>query len=132
MIGNLKSLENDFTIIFSIKLDKENEEEITLFTLFTNFEKNNYFKFILREKFNNPNSYDLFCEQNLDKSKTDDLKSTITKEMNYIFSVTVKSEGLFRNTINTVILKEAGFYNSLPIKTKNFKKIILKLLLDVI
>ena len=122
LVGNLKSLENDFTIIFSIKLDKENEEEITLFTLFTNFEKNNYFKFILREKFNNPNSYDLFCEQNLDKSKTDDLKSTITKEMNYIFSVTVKSEGLFRNTINTVILKEAGFNNGFSIKTKNFKK----------
>ena len=44
------------------------------------------------------------------------------KEMNYIIAVTVKSEGLFKNTINTVILKETGFNSCFQIKTKSFKK----------
>ena len=122
LICNLKSLENDFTIIFSIKLDNENEDEITFFTLFTNFEKNNYIKFILRETITEPNTYEICCEHNIDKLKTNELRLFITKEMNYIFSVTIKSEGLFKNSINTIVLKETGFNNGIPIKTKNFKK----------
>ena len=128
LIGNMKSLENDFTIIFAIKLDKENEDEITVFKLFSNFEKNYYISFFLRKKFNH-NSYDLICEQNLDKLKNNDIKINVEKEMNYIFAITFKSEGIFKSTIKTRYIKDSAkdFFSGSDVKTKSIKKDNLKI-----
>ena len=128
LIGNIKTLESEFTIIFSFKLSQMTEEEIVLFTLFTNIEKNNYIKFYLREKFGT-NSYEVICDQFSDKLKSYEVKIGVEKEMNYIFAVSIKSEGLFKNIIKTRYIKDSSkdSYNGFDVKIKNIKKDNLKI-----
>ena len=128
LIGNIKTLESEFTIIFSFKLSQMTEEEIVLFTLFTNIEKNNYIKFYLREKFGT-NSYEVICDQFSDKLKSYEVKIGVEKEMNYIFAVSIKSEGLFKNIIKTRYIKDSSkdSYNGVDVKIKNIKKDNLKI-----
>ena len=123
IVANIKSLENDFTIIFSFNVEKTNKEEIVLLSLVT---EKSVSKFILKEKIGK-NSYEMFCEDK--NNNLSELKIFIEKETNYIFSISIKNDKLFKNSIKTRYIKDTdnNCYNGLEIKIKNFKKENIKL-----
>ena len=127
LIANVKILESEFTLIFSFRLEKTNEEEMTLFTLVTNQEKNVYIKYILRNKFGS-NLYEIICEESKEKDKSSphDVKINIEKDKNYIFAVNMKIEGgIFKqSTIKTKYIKDdtKEIKNGMDIKIKSTKK----------
>ena len=109
IVANIKSLENDFTIIFSFNVEKTNKEEVVLFSLVT---EKSVSKFVLKEK-TDKNVYEMYCE---DKSNnTSELKIFIEKETNYIFSISIKNDKLFKNSIKTRYIKDTDHncYNGL-------------------
>jgi len=93
IISNIKSLDNDFTIIFSFFLEKTNKKEISLFSLITD---KNVSKFILR-KIHGKNSYEMFYVDR--NNRISEFKINIDLEVNYIFAIT------FRNDYNSKIIK---------------------------
>ena len=127
LIANVKILESEFTIIFSFRLEKTTEEEMTLFTLVTNQEKNGYIKYILRNKFDS-NLYEIICEESKEKDKTThhDVKVNVEKDKNYIFAINMKIEGgIFKqNSIKTKYIRDdtQEVKNGMDIKIKTTKK----------
>ena len=127
LIANIKIIENEFTIIFSFLTEKTNKEEMTLFTLVINAEKNIYIKYILRSKLDS-NFYEIICEETKekDKSATHDTKVNIEKDKNYIFAINMKVEGgLFKQSnIKTKYIRDGTgeVKNGMDVKIKAAKK----------
>ena len=123
IVANIKSLENDSTIVFSFNIEETNKEEILLFSLVT---EKNVSKFILRENFDKDIYEVFYVDKNNSNSK---LHILIEKEKNYIFAINVKSDSMFKNSIKTRFIKDnyTNCYSGLDIKIKNFKKDNIKL-----
>ena len=120
IVANIKSLDSDFTIIISFKLEKTNKEEVVLFSLIT---EKNISKFILKENYDK-DVYEIFYEEK-NNNVNSSLKIFIEKEKNYIFAINIKNEGIFKNwIIKTRYIKDTDnkSYNGLDVKVKNFKK----------
>ena len=117
IIANIKSLENEFTIIFSSRLEKTKENEFILFSI-TSAEKNYFLKFYLRY---NLKYFELTCEELKDnKTQIKELKVKIESEKNYIMAIIFKKGDL---RVRYIKDDSIDLYNKgQDIKIKNFKK----------
>ena len=126
---NINSIENEIILFFSIRLESNDLNEITLFHIINNKDQVTQIKFCLR-KISKNDVYQLYVEDKKEHKYT--AKININYGKNYIFAISVKIEGLITYSINVKINyikddnlsnKKNDLYlkNGEEMKIKNFK-----------
>ena len=127
---NINSIENEFILLFSFRLESNDLNEITLFQIANIKEQMTQLKFCLR-KISNNDIYSLLAEDK--KEHEYNSKINIIYGKNYIFAISIKIEGLITSSVTVKISyvkddiypnkkeSELDLKNGKEMKIKNFK-----------
>ena len=127
---NFNSLENEFIILFGLKLEKNKEFNISLFNIKYIKDKSTQIKFYLKKTNLNADIYEMLAEDK--RGQEFSLKINISPEINYIFGFHFKIGGIMHSTsIKVHFIKDkkdlnkedfkVDIKNGNEIKIKNFK-----------